>query len=249
MLAMTANLCCWGEGSCAVPERMPRIREVFLKYEPQLIGVQECTPEWMDYLKNNLPGYGLIGLPRDPGGTGEASCILYRTDEISLLEEETFWLSDTPAVVSLGWDGACRRVCTRGLFQNSKTGLNFGFMNTHLDHIGPVAQLEGAKLIAGVMKAQEIPTLLTGDFNVTEDSAAYKALAATLQDAKYAVRNEECIGTWHNYGQIKDMTAEKPIDHIFASSGFKIRNYRIITDRVKGQFISDHYFVMAEVEA
>jgi hypothetical protein len=58
---------------------------------------------------------------------GEHSAIFYNSDKFKLLEENTFWLSETPEKPSKGWDAAYNRVCTYGLFQNKKTKRKYGY--------------------------------------------------------------------------------------------------------------------------
>ena len=89
---------------------------------PDFMGVQEALPQQMDYLNTALKGYNSIGVARDNGKRdGEFSAIFYNASRFKVLEQSTFWLSQTPEKVSFGWDAACRRVCTYGLFQNLKT--------------------------------------------------------------------------------------------------------------------------------
>lgn len=244
MKIMTANLCSWGEGENSIPQRMPRVKKIFENYMPQLLCVQESTDAWSTYLKAELSDYGIIGLGREPGFKGEASHILYLKNELELIEEQTFWLSDTPEQVSLGWDGACRRVCTRGVFSEKSTGLSFACYNTHLDHIGAVSQLEGAKLIKSRMEEEQLPLLLSGDFNVNRGSEAYGVFAAFLKDTRPI---DAVGGSWHSFGEIKNMESELPIDHIFASKAWELKAYHMLKDKVEDKYPSDHYFVMAEL--
>ena len=38
--------------------------------------------------------------------------IYYRDADFELEKSGTFWLSETPDQVSMGWDAACKRTCT-----------------------------------------------------------------------------------------------------------------------------------------
>ena len=38
--------------------------------------------------------------------------IFYRKDKYDLVDSGTFWLSETPELPSLGWNGGCNRLCT-----------------------------------------------------------------------------------------------------------------------------------------
>ncbi|MEG1426843.1 MAG: endonuclease/exonuclease/phosphatase family protein [Oscillospiraceae bacterium] len=248
MKIMTSNLCSWGEGSCAISQRMPRIKTVYEKYAPDFIGVQECTEDWLRYLQRELSDYALIGCGRDPESTGEASCIFYRKESFTVSDPRTFWLSETPEKVSLGWDGACRRVCTTGIFTELTMGNKLSFFNTHLDHIGQEAQLHGGELIRQEILKSSPPCILTGDFNVTETSAVYGLFRGLLQDTRYAAKESTLLGTWHNFGEFTNIANELPIDHIFVSPAYSVLSYTVIEDKIGEEYISDHYPVLVEIQ-
>jgi len=117
-------------------------------YEPDFMGGQEVQHHQLTYLLSALHGYDFIGVGRDDGKTGgEYSCIFYKKDKYKCVSQSTFWLSPTPDSVSFGWNAACRRVCTYGLFKINKTKQYLWVFNTHFDHISAEARLESAKLI------------------------------------------------------------------------------------------------------
>ena len=87
-----------------------------------ILGIHEALPDQIDYLSNKLKDYNYIGEGRNGGNSGEYSAIYFKSEKISLKEEETFWLSETPRVPSIGWDAAINRIVTLGVFyiKNSK---------------------------------------------------------------------------------------------------------------------------------
>ena len=91
--------------------------------KPTLFGLQEATPIQMEYLIENLPQYGHIGVGREDGvASGEHMSIFYLKDEVELLDGGTFWLSETPEKPSMGWDAACKRTCTWTKLKMKSTG-------------------------------------------------------------------------------------------------------------------------------
>ena len=73
---MTSNVCCWGKEQHSVAKRQPRVKEIYKKYLPDLIGTQETTLLWKNYLTEALPEYGVVGEPRDDyEGNGE-HCVI-----------------------------------------------------------------------------------------------------------------------------------------------------------------------------
>ena len=54
---------------------------------------------------------------RDDGKTkGEYAAIFYDKQKLRLVDSGHFWLSETPEKPGPGWDAACTRICTWGLF-------------------------------------------------------------------------------------------------------------------------------------
>ena len=87
-----------------------------------ILGIQEALPDQIEYLSNQLKDYNYIGEGRNGGNSGEYSAIYFKSEKILLEEEETFWLSETPRVPSIGWDAARNRKVTLGVLykKNSK---------------------------------------------------------------------------------------------------------------------------------
>ena len=52
----------------------------------------------------------MIGEGRDGGDKGEYSAIFYKSEKLRLEKTETFWLSESPEVPSIGWDAALNRI-------------------------------------------------------------------------------------------------------------------------------------------
>jgi len=197
-------------------------------------GAQEVTyPQLCDMLER-LPDYSYVGVGRDDGkDKGEFSPVFYNTKRFQLLTSGTFWLSETPEEVSMGWDAVCRRVCSYALLKDRKTKQQFWFFNTHMDHIGVVARREGAKLI--LAKIHELTgdksnIVVTGDFNVDQFSEAHATILSTgrLQDSYAIAGTRFAPGCTFNSWDV-NVFSEKRIDHIFVSTGTSVSRYGILT--------------------
>ena len=116
-------------------------------HEPDIFGIQEALPNQVLDIAGLLPKYNYVGIGRDGIGKGESSNIFYKKDRFKVLEENTFWLSETPNKISKGWDAALNRVCTYALLKDNKSKQTFWVFNTHLDHIGEVARTNSIQLI------------------------------------------------------------------------------------------------------
>ena len=112
-----------------------------------ILGIQEALPDQIEYLSNQLKDYNYIGEGRNGGNSGEYSAIYFKSEKISLKEEETFWLSETPRFASIGWDAAINRIVTLGVFYIKNSKKELIVYNTHFDHIGKVAREKSARMI------------------------------------------------------------------------------------------------------
>ena len=198
-----------------------------------IFGAQEVCHDQLEDMLSRLPEYDYIGVARDDGKTkGEYSPVFYRRDRFELLDSGTFWLSETPEEVSFGWDAVCRRVCSWGYFKDKQTKKKFWFFNTHMDHKGKTARVEGAKLVLAKiaqMCKEKSTVILTGDFNVAQNSPAYNTFAQSgvLADAyELAPVKFAPAGTFNSFNVSNH--SEKRIDHIFVS-GCKVLRYGVLT--------------------
>ena len=105
------------DGENAWPFRKDFFASQIQFYEPDIMGVQEAMPNQVIDLEQLLPQYNQVGIGREGQGKGESSSIFYRTEKLKVVSSNTFWLSDTPDLISKGWDAACHRICTFALFQ------------------------------------------------------------------------------------------------------------------------------------
>ena len=116
-----------------------------------ILGIQEGLPSQIEYLSKHLDGYSMIGEGRDGGNNGEYSAIYYN-NKMKLIETETFWLSETPEIPSIGWDAAIKRITTLGLFKMINSDKELLVYNSHFDHIGKIAREKSVGVILNHIK-------------------------------------------------------------------------------------------------
>ena len=212
---------------------------------PTVFGLQEACPDQMDYMVENLPEYGYIGVGRDDGKRkGEFMSIFYKKDEVELIDGGTFWLSETPDEVSKGWDAACFRTCTWAILKKKDTGKKFVYMNTHLDHKGKVAREESIKLIverAEKLTGGKLPVFITADFNSPTSNAIFKPMQEAMLDARVEAPVTDDRGTLNCWGTTPPGVV---IDHVFFR-GAEAQKFEVLRDKDYGApYVSDHYPVM-----
>lgn len=228
--------------------RKDNVAEFIKKQGIDIVGMQEVLYNQLEDLKSRLPEYAEVGVGREDGKTkGEYAPLFYKKDRFEVLDSNTFWLSQYPDSVGfIGWDGACTRIATWAKLKDKKNGKVFMAVNTHFDHVGTEARRKSALLI--IEKIKEIvgdqPAVLTGDFNVSEQSEAYETITTNefvLKDAyKEAAQREGVSYTFHDFGRIPADSCEK-IDFIFVTPQIKVQDSYIPQEaKQAGDFLSDH---------
>ena len=202
---------------------------------PDILGCQEVLSNQLEDMLLYLDNYSYIGRGRDDGASsGEHSAIFYDNNKLTLLENGDFWLSETPEQPSLGWDAACKRICTWGLFEINHSDFRFYFFNLHMDHIGVIARRESTKLVLSRIApylSEDIPIILTGDFNVDQRDEIYHLItdSGMLNDSYEVARLRFAEnGTFTDYNQT--LLTPSRIDHVFISSHFLADRYGILTN-------------------
>ena len=241
------NIWCHDQpGKNSVNSRAPRLKEVLDPIDADIIGLQECTPNWLTHLEEDFSSkYEIFNVWR-ASHNHESTPILWRKDKFTCLDKGNFWLSDTPEVESEGWcEWKCNRICTWAKLQDKKTGEIFLLMNTHFG-FGDPCQIKSAKLIHEYnLNLGNCPTVITGDFNMQPDFPAYTAMNEWYTDVNIATTKDMC-NTFH--GNEPNQHWDSLIDYCFIDKGFQAISYRRITDKVGGHYPSDHYGIQAVIQ-
>lgn len=247
------------DGDNSWDNRRYLVRRAIRDHKPAIFGVQECLWPQGTELNEAFYGYRITGVGRDDGVQAGEMCLIFtRQDRYHVLDQGFFWLSETPETPgSKGWDSACPRVVTwvklRDRWCNPDT---LFVVNTHFDHVGEEARLEGSKFLQKRVAeiAQGYPVILMGDFNApaVSDSPPYRILAdegykagMALRDTWFFASREERQkgeGTFHGF-------TGKPnrgrIDWILTSEEFAGIAAGIERFHKDGRYPSDHFPVWA----
>ena len=232
--------------------RKDKVIQILIQYAPSIIGIQEGLLNQVQYLDSCLTNYDYVGVGRDDGKEqGEFCAIYFDTTRYSVLNDSTFWLSETPDTISVGWDAALERICTYGLFKDRQTAEELWVFNTHFDHMGARAREQSSGLILKMIKKinrRSLPLILMGDFNSIPDSPPVNKIKTDLSDA-LQIALEELQGPRGTFnGFDADLPIEKRIDYIFTGN-FKVLSYIHINDRLNNnRHISDHLPVMIKIQ-
>ena len=240
--------CCDDPNGHSIAERAPRLRQILPRYDADILCFQEISEPWQPYLENDYSkDYEMYLQYRNQTGYMEALAIAWKKDKFECLKRGCFWLSDTPEVESRGWDEVynCFRICAYTILKEKETGKSFVVMNTHYG-FGDKGQIDSCKLIyAYSKKISDLPTFVTGDFNMFPTSPAYATMIQLFRDVNTYTAND-LRPTWHAYKP--DVMSPHHIDYCFVDEKITPIDQIMITDTIDGKFPSDHfglYFTLA----
>ena len=216
------------------------IRE-FGNYQYDIVCMQEpLIDQIQDFLSIGI--YEWLGVSGQ--GTPDSDVftpIFYNKKKLNVLDYGTFWLSETPDVVSRGWDGKFPRICTWAKFRDIENCRSFYVFNTHLDHVGEVAKLEGARLICRKIKEMtaEEAVFITGDMNSTPETPPIHTFLSEFSNSReIATEKSGLAGTAHSYGKLYPPSQ---IDYIFVNEYISVTKAITITKNSDPVYMSDHY--------
>lgn len=214
--------------------------------QPGVIGFQEVTKWQYSYLVDCLSVYDSIITYRDDAFNSEGCPIFYRSDIYTLIDKGSFWLSETPDVMSKDWGAAHYRICSYAILKDNATETEFVVFNTHLDHVSDEARINGINVVLDKIKEfGGIPAVLMGDLNAEEDSQTYMSATENFLDVKYQTENTMTSCTFQDWGKQLDKNC---IDYIMISkTGFKVNSYKVLTETYDGVYPSDHFSLVSSL--
>lgn len=242
---LSQNAMSWEAEYALFDERRPLMERAVRESGADIIGFQEVTPRWTEFFESDLSDYGKLNVYRAKDNL-EGTPIYWKKDKLEVIDSGHFWLSETPNEESLGWDAKCKRITIWILFKNTQTGTEFAFVNTHLDHRGENARVNGIQLICDFIIdkfGKDIPLILTGDFNAQPGSETIKKADSLLVDARTAAKDTTDEHTFHGFKDLKSI-----IDYIYLNRNIECEKFEIIKKTDGKTYQSDHFGVMATVD-
>lgn len=233
----------------AISNRNPRILDNIISIMPDVFGLQEAIEVQTVFLEENFSDIydGVVTYRSEPGKLplAEAASVYYKNEKFELLDSGTFWLSETPDVMSKGWDANNYRICTYVKLKIKENGKIFNFYNTHLD-FGAISVPESVALILSRVDFS-CPCILVGDFNFQSNTVHYQAINELMDDSRYIAEHTTDAGTINSFNP---ELPTKIIDHLFLSKGdFTADSFTVVDDDLEryGYYASDHFPVYANI--
>lgn len=228
----------------SISERAPRLKSILDSIDADLVGFQEGRNDWETCLPRDYGNKYEIYLVHR--GDDESAPMMWKKDKFELIKKGVFWLSDTPEEVSKGWDELynCYRICMYAVLKDKASGEQFCFMNTHYG-FGDKCQTDSSELIYKYSKEiSDLPTFITGDFNMCPDSKGYAQMTKYFTDAN-AVTLKYTGTTYHGYAP---ETENSHIDYCFIDNKVTSLSTTLLDQTFDGKYPSDHFGLLFELK-
>lgn len=168
------------DGPIAWERRRDRVGDVLGRLAPDVIALQECWHGQLDDVRTHTP-HEWVAFPDD---NGSHTPVGFDPDRFARVDADAFGLAPGGERGVLGWDAAFPRVATRVRLRDRETDQAFSVVSVHLDHRGPEARLEGARLVCDRLPAG--PAVVAGDCNCPPGSPPHETFTRELSDSRHA---------------------------------------------------------------
>jgi len=240
-----------GDGVNAWPLRKDKVAGLLKFHQADIFNVQEALPEQMDDLVTSFPDFDHVGVGRDDGKrAGEHMGVFFKKSRFEKLTDGMFWLNESTTQPGLGWDALCNRTVTWIKLKDKITKKTFYVFDTHFDHRGNKAREESAKLILKSIKEinkENLPLILTGDFNLTKKALPIQLILKELNDAKDKSLSLP-YGPDGTSGGFDVKLMPRTIDFIFINEKVEVLRHGVLSDSFGLFYPSDHLPVLVEVK-
>lgn len=235
--------------------RKSAVLRLLQKHRPDIIALQETSPDQLEFLKSSLPAYQVFSALHD---LDAAQPIFFRRNRFKFDTGGSFWLVEKSAL-----PGGARRCAWLTLIQTDIDQKIIVF-NAHLDHRSALSRKSSVISLTQELITRESAAtyLIMGDFNDVDTSPiiSYLRGEASISDRagklhhnrlplRDAVRefypDTSNLGTAHGFLGRQDGPR---IDYIFFTGGIRVLGAGVIHDREDGVFPSDHFPVWAKLD-
>jgi len=230
------------DGANAWEHRREAVAATIRQSMAAVVGLQEPVLDQLLYLDVALPEYRRFGISRYGNDFEKFTAILYQPEQVTLLAQGAFWLSQTPDVpASMSWLIHKPYAVNWGHFQHTESGQRFHVYNTHFPYKPEQAEarIESAQLLARRAIGERV--FLLGDFNSPDDSEVHRILTETFLDSWTGGPE----GTFHGF---TGTPSRHRLDWILCQGSIIVESCLAITAPVAGRYPSDHFPVLGSFE-
>ena len=219
--------------------------------KPDILGAQEVQRSQYDFLTEHLVGYDSVVDYRDDRGARSESCpIFYNAARFTLLDSGTFWLSDTPDVMSKYEESNEYRIATFVKLKDAVTNQTIAVYNTHPDWSSVAARVKQLAVVAKRAQAAGADKIVVlGDLNSDRKrpggSEGLAPIEEFLKDSKTFAGMTDYGATFNGYEMDED--GPMTLDYIFLPEESTVLAVGKVDAVYDGVFPSDHYPIWAKV--
>jgi endonuclease/exonuclease/phosphatase family metal-dependent hydrolase len=227
------------------PVRKHALRTALDEIQPDILCVQEATPEQVAFLEEALAGHHRVGVGRDGEAGGEHCAIYFNRQRFEELGGDTFWLEEPIDQPRAGSALDVKRICTWVRLRDRVSGRTLRVYNTHL-YLTESPRLTAARIILSHVAAGDPAdaVLLTADFNAAPSVPSRRLfLKDGLADSAERAGKPTGKPTFHFFYGI----AVECLDGILVDSHWRVDKHLILDVKPKNIFPSDHFAVLADL--
>ncbi|PIQ46951.1 MAG: hypothetical protein COW03_17530 [Cytophagales bacterium CG12_big_fil_rev_8_21_14_0_65_40_12] len=216
-------------------------------YKDGIICLQEVNETQIKDVTKGVTGLDVVYRTQGlENGDGKANAVLFSKKNWKLIEDETFWLSDTPnKPATKSWGNTAPRIATMVVLENKSSKKRIRVLNVLLDYRSESSRLNSIQLILSKLEdyKEQYPTLLVGDLNATSENLIIQMIRESYVDTYTGEKLEGC--TYHSFHGGKNCPR---IDYIFHRRSDKFTMIDSGIDRFERNkmYPSDHYLVFAK---
>ncbi|HCJ01537.1 MAG TPA: hypothetical protein DIC18_01040 [Clostridiales bacterium] len=218
------------------------------KMQPDILCLQEVKPVQYAYFRKHLKGYAGVMTYRDDSENSEACPIFFNAKRFVLLKRGTFWLSETPDVISKSWGSVHCRIATFATLRD-RDGSQFTVYNTHPDYKFEQTRINQLRVLADHIAEQGAldRTIVTGDFNAMKGEPCLAPFEEMLRDSK-DFRGDVFGATYTGFGEVDMSDLSHGIDYIYLPKGITLLDTGVLQARPNGVYPSDHDPIFARIK-
>ncbi|MCA9596575.1 MAG: endonuclease/exonuclease/phosphatase family protein [Myxococcales bacterium] len=260
---MTFNVMCSICGSSDFDpweKRLAYFGDIFERYDPDLVGIQELTPigDEVAQVQAELSGHSAVYFAPEDALPYPDATIFYRTSRYELLDSGEYWLSPTPDVAnSTGFSPPqLARLVVWAHFEDKAGGRDLYFATTHFDNNSPSQEKSAPLVKQRTLDWQaQYPAIVVGDFNSKPSSTAFQILTSD-SDGFAFVDSQSLAEEWSavsNQDPTPSYDLTDRIDHIFLAGqdvSWTVKEWHpdLSVYGDKNRYPSDHFPIAATLD-
>ena len=218
-------------------------RDMIIDQQPSIVGFQELVATEWKYMSGTLASHGYVGAPVDD----PMNSFMYRPDELEVLSEGVFWLSDTPDKSSTSWDGYVRYVHW-AVMKVLSSGQEFFYINTHFG-LTTASRKSAMTLIQKRIKllnTNNLPIVMMADFNTHATDSVFEGIRESMVCTREVAPITDDVKTYNAWG---NEAKAYQCDPIWITNTIKCSEYKTVTQWYDGhKYVSDHFPVYSIIE-